>query len=197
MIKPPKQLTKELIKDIYSEYENSSSDESLSVDQTAMYNYLKSNPRFTPDGSIFVRFSNVTPMLHRIIEGELDMYFPIVFEANRVKILLSEEEKIRNKKEYQTLYNSRPEVKLKREMDRHDPIRAAERKLHSQLETTKERKKLRSLAQRQIIKQMKSNPNSEYSRLLESMLPPQSKKRAREDESDENGSKRKKTEVTK
>jgi hypothetical protein len=150
-----------------------SSDDSIGFSAEELQKFLTQ----VPDGTVYVRFSFTTPGFISQLQQDYVEYIPIVYEASRVVIKLSEAEKIQKKAEYRKAYNQRPEVVAKHQLARNDPVKIAERKAYAKREDVKKRKAQLAQAKRDYLRQLKQNPDSSYKAFIKSVVPPLPRKK--------------------
>jgi len=124
-----------------------------------------------PDNSIYIRLSYVDKELINEIKNIYQANIPIIYQPEVISIKLSQEEKIKRKKEYRRAYRKRPDVIQKAERDKLDPEKVKIRKAYASDPQVKARKSLLAKAKRDYIKSLKSDPESDYKKYLSTTVP--------------------------
>lgn len=159
----------------------SSYDSEKELTSEELRNILK-NP---PEGSVFIRFSYTNEHVLNEICTTFAYYVPIVYDLEHIKVKLTQDQKIQNKKLYRQEYRNRPEVRAKIEQDRKDPEKIKKRKEYSSQPKVKERKRILAKARRQYIAEKNKDPQSDYKAWLMKHVPPIDRKTKKvTDESD-------------
>jgi hypothetical protein len=101
-----------------------------------------------------------------------------LYPANKIAIVLSDEEKKAHDEEYRAAYQELPKVSLKRLEKNADPVEKERRRLYNANPDTKIRKKQLAKRRRQILREIRKNDSEAYAKAERVIAPlfPEKKK---------------------